>query len=347
MPDTAPDTKPVDFAAMSRLYADIDLHAEGKATGFLRLPHSVHRSAYGWIPIPIARIRNGEGPNVVLIAGNHGDEWEGQVALGNLVRALEYKHIKGRLVILSSANFPAAMAATRTSPIDGGNLNRSFPGDENGGVTEQIAYWIEHVLLPGFEYGIDLHSGGSSLMYIPSSLAARDPDAERMQRVVGLLRAFGAPLAYIAVAPQGGGRTLTSAARRQGVTMIGTELGGGGLLTPNSLQVAEDGIRRVLAQVGLLHGLPVSPPAETRITEVGGDDYYVFASEDGVFEPLVDLGADVTAGTPAARIHSHHTPWREPALLHFARDGFVICKRMPARCERGDCLFHLVTDVRS
>ena len=77
---------PADFTAMSRLSADIDLGAEGKATGFVRVPHSVHRSAYGWIPIPIVRIRNGDGPSVLMQAGNHGDEWEGQIGLGNLVQ---------------------------------------------------------------------------------------------------------------------------------------------------------------------------------------------------------------------------------------------------------------------
>ena len=40
------------------------------------------------------------------------------------------------------------MAGRRTSPIDDGNLNRSFPGDADGTITEQIAYFIEHVLLP-------------------------------------------------------------------------------------------------------------------------------------------------------------------------------------------------------
>ena len=90
-----------DFSAMSRLSADIDLMAEGKATGFVRVPHSVHRSAYGWIPIPIVRIKNGDGPSVLMQAGNHGDEWEGQIGLGNLIRALQPKDIKGRLVILS------------------------------------------------------------------------------------------------------------------------------------------------------------------------------------------------------------------------------------------------------
>ena len=334
-----------DFGAVSSLYADIDLASEGKATGFLRVPHSVHRSAYGWIPIPIARIGNGSGPNVVLIAGNHGDEWEGQLALGNLIRTLEPHNIKGRLVILPSANYPAVIAATRTSPLDGGNMNRAYPGDEKGTVTEQIAYWIEHVLLTGVDYAIDLHSGGSSLMYVPSALAVRDADAGYMQRCIELLQAFGAPVSYLLAAPQGGGRTFTSACRRRGVVAIGTELGGGGTLTTTSLAVAESGLRRVLSEFGVLHGVPVPPPAATRMTEVGGDDYYVYATEAGVYEPLVEPGTDVELGTAAARIHFPDTPWRAPVMLTFAHAGLVLCKRLPSRCERGDCLFHLGTDA--
>ena len=340
-------TKAADFTAMSRLSADIDLQAEGKATGFVRVPHSVHRSAYGWIPIPIVRIRNGDGPSVLMQAGNHGDEWEGQIGLGNLIRSLRPEHIKGRLVILPSANFPAAMAGQRTSPIDDGNLNRSFPGDAEGTITQQIAYWIEHALLPGFDYGFDFHSGGSSLTYIPSALAPRHPEPERMQKIVGLLKAFGAPVSYIAAAPQGGGRTFTSALlRARAWWRWAPSWAAAGWSRRSSLKVAEDGMRRVLAHVGLLQGpAPAPPAAPTRLTEIGGDDYYVYASDGGLFEPLVDLGTEVKTGQPAARIHFHHTPWREPDLLHFKRGGLVLCKRVPARCERGDCLFHLATDI--
>ena len=338
------DSRSIDFAAMSRLSADIDLSAEGKATGFVRVPHSVHRSAYGWIPIPIVCIKNGDGPDVLMVAGTHGDEWEGQIALGQLIRSLEPKDIKGRLVILPSANFPAAMAGLRTSPIDEGNLNRLYPGDAEGTITQQIAYWIEHALLPGFDYAFDFHSGGSSLAYIPSALAARPDDPPTLAKIVGMLKAFGAPVSYIAAAPQGGGRTFTSAAHRQGVLSMGTELGGGGLVTPVSIKVAQDGMRRLLAHIGLYHG-PLPAPTTTRLTEIGGDDYYVYASDSGLFEPLVDLGAEVTVGQPACRIHFHHTPWREPETLPFKRAGLVLCKRVPARCERGDCLFHLATDI--
>lgn len=329
----------------SQLRCDIDLLADGKATGFVRLPHSVHRSAYGWIPIPIVRIANGPGPRVLLVGGNHGDEWEGQIALGRLIQSLAPEQIRGQLVILPSANFPAAMAGQRTSPIDAGNLNRSFPGDPAGNVTEQIAWWIEHVLLPGFDYSFDFHSGGNSLVYLPSTLAYSDRDPERMARVLGLVQSFAAPVAYIVDAPQSGGRSFTAASIRQGVMSIATEVGGGGYVTPASMAMMEGGMRRLLAHVGLLQKAPPEAATPTRLTRVAGDDHYVYATDSGLFEPLVEIGAEVVRDQPAARIYCLHTPWREPLLLRFQRDGLVLCKRGPAPCERGDCLFQLGSDL--
>lgn len=330
----------MDNGTRSRLHLEIDPSRDGKQTGFIRVPHSVHRSAYGWLPIPVASFRNGPGPRVLLMAGNHGDEWEGQVALGCLIRDLAPEQVRGRLLILPSANFPAAMAGTRTSPIDDGNLNRSFPGDPDGTITQQIAFFIEHVLLPQCDYAFDFHSGGSSLTYIPSTLCRRDPDAAGMEKLLGLMRAFGAPIGWVGTALQGMDRTLTAAARRQGVISIGTELGGGGQITPSVLKLTEDGIRRLLAHVGAYAG-PVPPASPTRLLSLGGGDYYVYAPDGGVFEPLVDLGDEVKKGQPAGRIHFHDTPWRGPSVAHFAHDGLVICKRVPGRTERGDCLFHL------
>src|SRR5271167_4572408 len=106
----------------SKITAEIDLERDGKQTGFLRLPHSVHRSAYGFLAIPIVSIRNGAGPRVLLMAGTHGDEYEGQVALTKLVRALSPDAITGQVIIIPMLNFPAAQAGMRTSPVDDGNL---------------------------------------------------------------------------------------------------------------------------------------------------------------------------------------------------------------------------------
>jgi hypothetical protein len=67
--------------------------------------------------------------------------------------------------------------------------------------------------------------------------------------------------------------------------------------------------------------------------------------EAGVFEPVVELGDMVRAGDLAARIHNPETPWAAPGEARFERDGFVLCKRVPGRTMRGDCLFHLGTDA--
>ncbi|MFI4986860.1 MAG: succinylglutamate desuccinylase/aspartoacylase family protein, partial [Alphaproteobacteria bacterium] len=149
----------------TRIVSEIDFDKDGKQHGFLRLPFSTHASAYGWIAIPISCVKRGEGPTVLLVAGNHGDEYEGQVALMKLTRRLEPADVSGRIIILSAANFPAALAGRRVSPIDDGNLNRSFPGNPDGSVTQMIAHYLEAVLLPKAQLIVDLHSGGSSLMY--------------------------------------------------------------------------------------------------------------------------------------------------------------------------------------
>ena len=85
------------------------------------LPYSRDDSAWGSIMIPICVVKNGDGPT----------------ALQHLSHTLEPEMIKGRVIIVPAFNYPASRAAKRTSPIDGGNLNRLFPGKLDGTVTEK------------------------------------------------------------------------------------------------------------------------------------------------------------------------------------------------------------------
>jgi len=326
---------------------EVDYEKPGAQYGFLRLFHSVHRSAYGYIPIPIVVLQNGTGPTALFVSGTHGDEYEGQVALCNLARSLKPEAIQGRVILLPAANLPAAVAGTRTSPIDEGNLNRLFPGDAQGSVTEQIAYYIEHELVARADMVVDLHSGGSSLHYVPSALIGQDDEnPERQAKLVAALKAFAAPISYVGHAQPGQGavRTTSGAALRAGKLSLGSELGGSGTVTTAALRIAERGLRNVLAHMGIMDA-SVAEPGPTRILDVGGPDYFVYAPGTGLFEPLAEPGDTVTAGQPAARIHMPETPWAQAETVHFARDGFVLCKRMPGRTVRGDCLFHLGTDL--
>lgn len=334
----------------TRLTSSIDFNREGKQCDFARLPHSVHRSAYGWLPVPLVCVKNGDGPTVLLSSGVHGDEYEGQVALSRLIRDLEPADVSGRIIVLPMANYPAAKAGLRTSPIDDLNLNRIFPGDADGSPTMALAHYIETVLMPLADYSLDLHSGGSSLMYLPSTIiSAEGTSAEMMEQKLELARVFGAPYGFIFPTGHASGATSTAAALRQGAVALGTEMGGSGTVTPECLRVCEGGVRRYLRHLGVWRG-PVSareePMAETRMLAAPDWDSFTYASEDGLFEPAVELGDDVTKGQLAGFIHFPETPWRAPAELHFGADGLVVCKRVPGRTERGDCLFHLGADYQ-
>lgn len=324
--------------------SEVDFDAPGKQVGHLRLPYSVHRSAYGWLPIPVASIKNGEGPVIVVAAGNHGDEYEGQIIVSRLIREIQPEMLQGQLILLPMANFPAAQAGTRTSPLDGGNLNRLFPGNPSGTPTEMIASYLETVIFARSELLLDLHSGGSSLLYDGMNVIAAKPrEGAEEERVMRLLNAFGAQQTYFRQVPSA--VTTIGAARRQGSISFVAELGGAGMVTPAILAGAWDGVRHVLHQAGVL-AQPLIKPAPERKTrfmhiDFDGPDFYLYADCAGLFEPLVNLGDSVRAGQPAARLHFPDQPGREPRELHFAIDAVVVCKRVQAQAQHGDCLYQL------
>ena len=333
------------MSAPTKIWTKVDFEKDGKQDGWLQLPHSVTRSAYGNIAIPISVIRHGRGPTVFLMAGNHGDEYEGQIALCRLIRELQPGEISGRVIVMPAANLPAAMAGVRVSPIDEGNLNRSFPGDADGSPTHAIAHYINTVLYPMADIFQDVHAGGSSLQYLPFASMRIGPDAALNQRALGALQAFGAPIGLVwDHSPDQ--RLSQVAAINQGLVALGGEFGGGGAVSRRGVAIVERGLRNLLAHAGVIEQAlaPGNFDGPTRLMQVKGRDYYVYAPEPGLFEPAVELGDDVKAGQLCGQVPFVDHPARPPEACHFERDGMVICQRHFGRVERGDCVVHLATD---
>ena len=149
----------------------IPLDEDGSHHGFLSLPYSRNDSAWGSIMIPISVIKNGPGPTALLTGANHGDEYEGPVALQDLALRLNAADIQGRVIIVPAFNYPAFRAGTRNSPIDDGNMNRVFPGNPRGTVTEKIADYFMRTLVPQADVIVDIHSGGKTLEFVPLAAA--------------------------------------------------------------------------------------------------------------------------------------------------------------------------------
>lgn len=329
----------------TQITSEVEFDADGKQTGCLRVPHSAHRSAYGWLPVPITVIKNGTGPTLVISAGVHGDEYEGQIAVSELAEQLKAEDINGRLILLPMMNFPAAQDGCRVSPIDAGNLNRMYPGDAKGTSTEVIAHYHEEVILPLADYAVDLHSGGSSLMYPATVMRGPAHSPEEEAGLQALTQAFDLPYAWVFTGGGGTGstaRTAMGAANRKGVTNVMAELGGGNAVTPDVLALTRRGLRRILHALGMLPGYVPDAPRGTRALNTKGS---IYSYEAGLFEALKSIGDPVSEDEVIAKIHHPETPGRRPTDVTSAHSGIVLAMRAMAQVRRGDAIYQIAADA--
>ena len=331
-------------AEPTRIHCSIDLEAPGRRVGRLEVRHSDNRHAYGVIPVPIACIGNGRGPTALVTAGNHGDEHEGKIIARRLIRELDPEQVHGRLIVIPALNYPAVVEDARVSPIDAGNMNRAYPGDAGSTPTFAIAHYVETVLLPMCDAALDLHSGGKASQYLPCAYLVMGGDRDLMAAKVDAVKAFGAPVTAV-VSATADSRSLSGAADRHAVVNLATELGGGGTVGLDALEVGETGTRRWLAHLGLLEPELAPAAAATRFLRTRDRRDFVAAPMDGLFEPRVRLGDEVRAGDVAGIVHPVDDPERDGAEACFCADGIVVCRRVPARTIRGDYLFHVGESV--
>jgi N2-acetyl-L-2,4-diaminobutanoate deacetylase len=320
----------------------IDLDRDGVRHGHLRLPYSRDDSAWGSVMIPIAVVRNGNGPTALVTGGNHGDEYEGPLALFELARTLRPEDVKGAVIIVPAMNYPAFRAATRTSPIDKGNLNRSFPGRPEGTVTEKIADYFQRELLPRADLVLDFHSGGRTLDFLPFCAAHVLADEALSKRAFAAVEAFSAPWSMKMLEIDAVGMYDT-AAEEMGKVFVTTELGGGGTSTAATVRIARRGVANVLRHAGILAGAVVRRP--TRWLDMPSGNCFCFAEEDGLIETMVDLGERVTEGQVVARIHQIGRTGAAPQEIKTRMSGILTARHFPGLVKAGDCASVVAVEV--
>lgn len=324
----------------SRISASVDYEKAGKQFGYLSIPHSRDDSAWGSLRVPVVVVKNGDGRTVLLTGGNHGDEYEGPIAIMKLARELDPGSIQGRIILIPALNFPAVCSGTRTSPIDGGNMNRSFPGASRGSVTNMIAHYVHSRILPLCDVVVDIHSGGKTLNFMPSAVMHHLDDDDRMRTTLDALLVFGAPVGLVLKELDAEGM-LDTAVEEMGKIFISTELGGGGSVTADTLRIADIGARNMLRHFGLVDE-PVTRREDygmepTRLMHTPDSDCFVIADDDGIYEIVADLGTEVEAGSVIGRIHNHQDPSRDPVVHTARRSGLLLCRHFPGHIKRGDC----------
>ena len=311
----------------------IDLGAPGRQVGRLQVPRSSNTAGWAATYVPIISVANGSGPNVLVLGGNHGDEYEGQVAALNLARSLQPEQVSGRVTVIPCLSMEASKAGTRLWPT-GANFNRSFPGRPDGPAHEQLADFLTRALFPPADVVVDMHSGGRSTLFLVCSHMHVVDDPEQRRRMLEGMLAWNTDWHYLYIYVAGSA-LLPVEAERQGKTVVTTELGGGGHVTASTHRMSQSGLANVLRWAGVLEG-EVTTRDDAVILDGRDPRNYLFAPESGLFEALVDPGDAVSAGQPVGRIHFIERPGREPQVIEAPLAGVVAGIRAISTTNQGD-----------
>lgn len=326
----------------TKVSTTLDFDKEGKQVCTLNIPFSRNTSAWGRVMIPIVQFKNGDGPTVLLIGGVHGDEFEGPVVLSKIVQRLKVERIKGRIIIVPALNLPAHLATSRISPLDNKDLNRSFPGKRNGSITSVIAHYVTNYLISRADYVLDIHSGGTSLDFVPSVVIHQLEDESQMNKTMDAMKAFGAPYGLVLEELDSEG-LLDTTVERAGKVFLSTELSGAGMVSPFAVEVGDNGVRNFLKHIGVAD-LRKSPYTNysckktQSLLTIPGEDYFYSATEDGLYEPLVELGQEIKTGQTIGQLHFLANLGRKPREIKSLVDGVMIARRVQGRAQTGDCV---------
>jgi hypothetical protein len=248
--------------------------------------------------IPITVVHGASpGPVLALIAGVHGSEYSPILALQSVLPRLDPREISGTVILVHVANIPAFLGRTiYTGPIDGKNLNRSYPGKADGTVSERIAYRITNDILKRADFVVDIHSGDANEDLRPwSGYYAFHGTPDVIARSRGMAVAFG--LDHVVLLPQT--PKTPAEAIYTGATAVAlgkpsfdVECGGLGLVDPEAFGRIERGVISLLKHLRMLPGAP--SPAERTTFIVSRSN--VSSEFDGIFYRQIKAGEQVQAG---------------------------------------------------
>lgn len=284
-----------------------------------------------------------EGATLVVIAGVHGDEYEGIETIPRVYRQVTPEKLRGQLAMVPVCNMPAYEAGTRSSPIDGLNLARVLPGEINGSITQRIGYWVTEKLMLPADFFIDIHSGGVALN-IPPSIYYYHTDDEIGRLTREAAEAFAAPVIMGSAEPSKAvyGCSFRTAWDRQIPAMF-TEAPGAGRVRPQDIRCFTTGVLNVMKYLDMLAGEPENQPVTHHLISDGKLGGNFSASVAGYFHPEVGLLARVTPGQRLGVIQDFSGEVLEEFVC--GRDGFITTLRAVPRVNAGDSVIGITDGI--
>ncbi|MDE0046205.1 MAG: succinylglutamate desuccinylase/aspartoacylase family protein [bacterium] len=269
-----------------------------------------------------------QGPVLLVCAGIHGDELNGIEVIRRLRLLTALDRLRGTLVLVPVVNLFGFLNQSRYLP-DRRDLNRGFPGMKRGSIAARMANLFFGQVVSRCTHVIDLHTAAVNRDNLPQVRAALDqPGVEEMARGFAIPVIVNSGLIA---------HSLRAEAGKIGIPIITYEAGEALRLDEKCIVAGVRGVVNVMRTLGML------PARRSRATRaepyVANATSWFRAPADGLFRPLVKLGAQVKEGDALGVVSAPFSS--EDTVLAAPFESIVICANRLPLVNEGDALFHL------
>ncbi|MGS2761165.1 succinylglutamate desuccinylase/aspartoacylase family protein [Sinomicrobium sp. M5D2P9] len=290
------------------------------------------------LPVSVIKGRN-EGPVFTLVGGIHGYEYPPIIALQELLAELNPDKLTGTLVIIPIANTPAFYDRTVfLNPQDAKNLNRVFPGDKNGTMTERIANYISEKIITRSDVFLDIHGGDASEDLLPFVCYYDKKDApEQNQLARTLTQAAGFTYNVVYpynIGPEEPAQYAFKHATQQGITALSIEAGKLGTVQEDAVQLIKTGVYNML-DVMKMYRHPGDRKSKKQVWITGQD--YIKSPAKGIFYSDLKSGDRISGGQLLGYITDEFG--NKLTDITSPEDGIILYKTGTPPVNTGETLF--------
>ncbi|MGI6006843.1 MAG: M14 family metallopeptidase [Ruminococcus sp.] len=239
----------------------------------------------------------GKEKRIAIVTGTHGDELEGQFVCYELTRRLKAQpeYLKGIVDVYPALNPLGIDSVTRGIPMFDLDMNRIFPGSEEGSMMETLVYRLTEDL-KGADLCVDIHASNIFLMELPQ-VRINEVTADTL---VPLAEKMNVDFIWIHENATVLESTLAYSLNKAGTPTLVVEMGVGMRITEFYGYRIVEGILNVMKELGIWEG-PVKKcesPTVSTDRQIG----YVNAEQEGIYIPSVKIGEQVSGGQVLGKI---------------------------------------------
>lgn len=282
----------------------------------------------------------GEEKRFAVVTGTHGDELEGQFVCYELLRRLKAQpeHVKGIVDVYPALNPLGIDSITRGIPMFDLDMNRIFPGTEEGPMMETLVRRLTDDL-EGADMCVDIHASNIFLMELPQ-VRINELTADTL---VPYAAKINTDFVWVHASATVLESTLAYSLNMAGVPTLVVEMGVGMRITKSYGFQLVEGILNVMREMGIWTG-PVGEIREPIISsdkEVG----YLNAESAGIYVPKTEIGEYVKKGDVLGSVLNPLSGDVEQ-LVEAPIDGLVFTRREYPVVYSGSLLGRILGGVK-